>query len=429
MTRIRLDRVRTGASLAAAGCAGAVVGTLVLAGLARRFVKPAVFLTGGFAAFAFSTSGLIAVLSGPDVPPRSRLRRITVVVTVGAGLFSATVLIPNGRDPHSPAPVAGVHEATLRTGSRLAFAMRRAAGAPTRTPVVFVHGGPGVPDLMGDIDYFGRLAADGHDVYVYDQVGSGRSARLDDPTHYTVERHVSDLEALRRHIGAESMILIAHSAGAEIASTYLADHPARVDKLVLISPAAMPGSGDHSGDRYLNSLPFRRKLSVLRDIAWPRVMAAYGLLQISPRAAHNLVGDREMDARFDHVYNDSRAVLHCPDRDPGPALHDLGFYANQYPQSASARTPRDVRAELAGNTTPTLVLKGECDYLSWSSATDYLGTLAECRLVYVEDAGHNVYQDQPEQVLGVLRAFLAGEPLSARTQPGEVAPDSYRGPR
>lgn len=35
-----------------------------------------------------------------------------------------------------------------------------------------------MPDLRGDSEYFGRLARDGFDVYVYDEVGTGRSSRL-----------------------------------------------------------------------------------------------------------------------------------------------------------------------------------------------------------------------------------------------------------
>jgi hypothetical protein len=34
-------------------------------------------------------------------------------------------------------------------------------------------------------------------------------------------------------------------------------------------------------------------------------------LQVNPRAAHTFVGDAEMDARNDRVYNHSRPALHC----------------------------------------------------------------------------------------------------------------------
>jgi proline iminopeptidase len=68
--------------------------------------------------------------------------------------------------------------------------------------------------MEGDARYFGRLASDGFYVYVYDQVGRGRSSRLADPRGYTMERDVSDLEAIREEIGAERTVLIGHSYGA-----------------------------------------------------------------------------------------------------------------------------------------------------------------------------------------------------------------------
>jgi hypothetical protein len=47
-----------------------------------------------------------------------------------------------------------------------------------------------------------------------------------------------------------------------------------------------------------------------------------------------------MDARNDRVYNAGRAGTHCRDSGPGPALHGLGFYTYQFPQSAPpARGP------------------------------------------------------------------------------------------
>lgn len=414
--------------MTAIGVCSAALGSLSTCALAYNFDRPTVIFTGGLAAFAVATVTLATVVKMPGPVPPSRRRASAVIVGVGTLLLIVTVLAPTSVSQHPAVDVEGMRTVTLPTGSQLAYSARHGEVASARPPILFLHGGPGTPDMKGDINYFGRLARDGHDVYVYDQVGSGHSERLDDPRNYTVERHSADLEAFRRYIGAESMILVAHSAGAEIASTYMSKHASRVDRLVVISPAAVPGFEDRSGRRYLDSLSARSKLSVLQHIAWPRIMTAYGLLQVNPVAAHNLVGDGEMDARFDRVYNSSRQVLHCADRDPGPELHNLGFYANQYPQSATASRPRDVRSALIGNMTPTLILKGECDYLSWSSVSGYLTLMQNSQLVYVRHAGHNLYQDQPDTVLEMLRAFLADQPLPITPRINTTPPESYHGP-
>ena len=108
------------------------------------------------------------------------------------------------------AEAAGVAR-LLATGSRIAYVKLPARGRARPTPVVVAHGGPGVADMAGDAAYFGQLAGDGYDVWVYDQVGTGRSSRLADPRRYDIAREVADLEAIRGRIGADRMVLIGHS--------------------------------------------------------------------------------------------------------------------------------------------------------------------------------------------------------------------------
>ena len=136
-----------------------------------------------------------------------------------------------------------------------------------------------------------------------------------------------------------------------------------------------------------------------------------------------------MDARFDRVYNQSRASVHCEGQPLGPELHGLGFYANQFPQSAAARRRVDLRPVLSRLSTRALILKGSCDYLSWSSAITYRRALVASQLVYLPGAGHNAYQDRPRAFLAVLRAFLTDGRLPIAPQAGELPPSDYAGPQ
>ena len=82
----------------------------------------------------------------------------------------------------------------LSTGSTLAY-LKLPGGGPDRTPVVFLHGGPGVPDMRSGAAYMRRLADAGYEVYLYDQLGAGRPERLSNPAGYTITRAVADLDA------------------------------------------------------------------------------------------------------------------------------------------------------------------------------------------------------------------------------------------
>jgi proline iminopeptidase len=408
---------------------GTAAGTVTLLGAATTTPRPPLFLLAGLVAFcAAYLLGLLLATRGVLASGGTRLRAVLFCfgTAVVVGLFALTALLPMGDPRLPPAPVEGQRKWELSTGSKIAYVRVPAEGGAREVPMIFLHGGPGVPDMRGDSEYFGRLARDGFDVYVYDMVGRGRSSRLADPRGYTLERDVADLESIRRTIGAEKVVLIGHSYGGALAAAYAASHPERVPKMVPSSPGdPSPSAG---GASMLFRLDNRQKLGVYALLLPPRPMLAYALLQVNPEAAHAFAPDAEMDARFDRIYNRTRPALHCEDEPPGPKLHGLGFYAHYYQQSATSPPHANFLSALAGQETATLVIKGRCDYLSWSSAGEYMRALPDARLLYLEGSGHNAYQDQPERYMANVRAFLLGRPSPERPYEGNRPPDDYEGP-
>ena len=98
--------------------------------------------------------------------------------------------------------------------------------------VIVLHGGPGA-----DHSYlFGAVLplADRHHFVLYDQRGSLRSPAPDSTISY--DRLVADLDALRADLGLDRLTLLAHSFGAALAYAYLDAHPDRVANLVLTGP-------------------------------------------------------------------------------------------------------------------------------------------------------------------------------------------------
>lgn len=373
-------------------------------------------------------AGWLAALGLPGQQARSVRRRVWVGFGAVLALMAAGLLVPLG-DPQVPArPVSGMRTVELPTGSRLAYV--RVPGATPRQPlpVVVVHGGPGVAQMAEDLPYFSRLAALGFDVYLYDQAGSGHSARLADPDRYTVAGSVADLEALRSALGLDRVILIGHSWGASIAASYTARYPDRVAKVVFSSPGAMyPQPHDATGSALTGRLSTGQKLSALAGVIRPRVMLVWSLLQVNPRAAHRFVGDAEMDARFDIVYRRTAPGLYCSGEPPDPAPHGLGFYANQVPQSPASLRGEDPRPALRSARMPALVLKPSCDYLPWATALEYRNTLPGARLVYLEGAGHQAYQERPGPWFATVGAFLLDRPLPVPAYAGNEPPASFEG--
>jgi len=199
---------------AAAGFGGALAGAAVT-------MSPVLFLGAGAALTALVAAGSLRLV----LKRARRVRSIAWLVGGLVALGAAAVLVPLG-DPRTQDAVTGLRYWSLPTASRLAYVRIPGAEPRRSTPVVVLHGGPGIPDMAGDAAYFGRLSALHYDVYVYDQLGSGRSTRLPDPTGYGVGRDVADLEGVRQAIGARQMVLVGHSYGGLLAAHYLAAHPA-----------------------------------------------------------------------------------------------------------------------------------------------------------------------------------------------------------
>ncbi|MEU8841545.1 alpha/beta hydrolase [Streptomyces roseus] len=94
-----------------------------------------------------------------------------------------------------------------------------ALGDTTRqAAVVMLHGGPGLPDYLGDV---APMVADLAPVYRYDQRGTGRSPWRG---RHSLARHVDDLTELLDAWDVPEAVLIRHSYGTDLASRFCLRH-------------------------------------------------------------------------------------------------------------------------------------------------------------------------------------------------------------
>ena len=103
-------------------------------------------------------------------------------------------------------------------------------GNPTGKPALFVHGGPGGGTTPAQARFWDPTR---YRIVLFDQRGCGRST-----PHASLERNttwdlVSDMEALRAHLGITRWQVFGGSWGSTLALAYAQRHPDRVTELVL----------------------------------------------------------------------------------------------------------------------------------------------------------------------------------------------------
>ena len=103
-------------------------------------------------------------------------------------------------------------------------------GNPEGTPIFILHGGPGAGCSPAQRRY---ADPDRFRVVLHDQRGAGRSRPFGEIRENTTQLLVEDVEALRTHLGIESMLLLGGSWGSTLALAYAEAHPDRVTGMVL----------------------------------------------------------------------------------------------------------------------------------------------------------------------------------------------------
>lgn len=337
------------------------------------------------------------------------------VVTVVFGISLYWLILKPTPDPGNPPPFANTRYWKLSTGSRIAYSeIDPPAGMAVQPdPLVYLHGGPGVRQGPFDQEFYGSLAREGFRVFLFDQAGSGLSDFLPHVRDYTFKRLVDDLEAVRKQIGTDKMILIGHSWGSTLAASYMAKHPGHVSKVIFHSPADI-WDWRHPFDYSRTDAPnFDYDSSFA---AW-RMVAAMMLTDRNPDAAENLVSQREMQGLFSPTLEAELGTIVCkgdskrlpPEIAAMRAAHENPAF-NPYVLRNIEFDYGDPHEALRKDPTPAILLYGECNYVTWPGAVDYRKTLPNLKIFYIPHAAHYIQLEQPDLMRRIIVAFLLDQP-------------------
>lgn len=284
----------------------------------------------------------------------------------------------------------------------------RVAGAQHRTvPLVIVHGGPG-----GNTYNFERTVGPALErfttVIYYDQRGSGRSAPPADSAAYSILILVSDLEALRTHLGVPRIHLLGFSFGGELALEYALAHPGHVERLVLQAPTT--GNWSRLQQTQLDGFRAVSAGAVGKEVR--RIAASAAPLSTRWDQVWSAVDEPTVDRLLFHNAEAAR-INRKLWRESG--LRNTGQMLHALLTQASAPVPLLDRART--NRVPTLVLVGLYDRNVGVDATrDLADVIPSARLVVFDHSAHFPDAEETDHYATVVRCFLEA-PKSRRPDP------------
>ncbi len=109
---------------------------------------------------------------------------------------------------------------------------------PGKLPLLALHGGPGAThDYLESLE---AMTATGRRVIFYDQLGCGKSAIPSNPSLWTVELYVEEVNAVRAALGLDRVHILGQSWGGMLGMEYALTGPAGLASLTIAdSPASM----------------------------------------------------------------------------------------------------------------------------------------------------------------------------------------------
>ena len=259
--------------------------------------------------------------------------------------------------------------------------------AGTAQPVIAVNGGPGLTHAyMVQNDLWQRIARKRLVVF-YDQRGTGASKRLQAGASQSMDAQVADLEAVRKALGLDKVVLVGDSYGGLVVMAYAAAHPEHIAKLVL---SDSPGP---SWKSIVHVLP-----QVFPDIEEENSQEQQKLGQATEAAARA------------GLKNHFRMIFYSPEKRDAymSRMGDLGYEPAVAQAVSKATADLDLASKLAGFQFPVLVINGRFDMnVAPLTAWDLAHAIPGAKLVFFEHSGHLPSYEEPDKYVAVLEEFLA----------------------
>ena len=267
----------------------------------------------------------------------------------------------------------------------------RIVGSGERTPLLVLHGGPGVSSI-----YLKPLEtlADDRPVIFYDQLGCGNSPSAPDTALWTVERFVEEIAQVREGLGLKEIHLYGHSWGTMIGAVYMLTKPPGVRSLVMAGPSFDLPRYVQDSEKLLSTLPDSVSETVKRHeregtLDSPEYQSAL-MVYVGTFFARKQPWSDELNITFAEVNH---------------AMWDYMLGPKWFTFTGTLRE-FNCTDRLGEITTPTLLTAGEYDEATPATVGYYQSLMPGSEIAILENCGHLTIQDDPVADVKIIRDFL-----------------------
>ncbi len=264
-------------------------------------------------------------------------------------------------------------------------------GSGDKTPLLLLHGGPGFSSY-----YLNPLEglSDERPIIFYDQLGSGRSDKTDDPALWTIEHFVAELATMREALALKEVHILGHSWGSQLALEYMLTEPSGVKSLILASPAINIQRWTEDNKKLLRQLPEAAQVAIEKH-------EREGTTNSDEYQSAMMVFYKRHMSRSDPWSDDLNLAFETANQN----IYGYMWGASDW---AATGTLKDYDREhmLPTIGLPVLFTAGRFDEARPDTVAYFQSLVPGARRAILENSGHITMQDEPQEYNRIVREFL-----------------------
>lgn len=260
-------------------------------------------------------------------------------------------------------------------------------GRKKAIPLIVLHGGTGYPH-----DYLQPLEdlSNSRQIVFYDQLGCGNSDKPTDKALWTVDRFVTELQAVIKALGFKKYHLLGHSWGVALAVSFALTKPTGLASLILSNPYISTPRWEEDAKELIKTLPRAMQTAIKKGDrksegykkAFQEYYARYvGRLKKSPVAVIKS-NNKASDEIYHYMW--------------GPSEFEVEGTLKDF--DASIKLP-EIKV-------PVLLLCGRFDEATSESTQYFKNLLPNARMEVLEKSAHHPFWSQRKEYINTVRDFL-----------------------